>query len=226
VLVLSQPTSKRTRVRVGWHDDFPEGASMAFIKTVPTAQAAGTLLEIYQEDLKAKGYVANHTSAFSLRPEVYKAWQGLLASIRSHMRLRRYELVTLAAAQALKCTYCMLAHGAVLRKNFFSAGELAAIARDFRNSGLPAEEVALMEFAQKVTLEPSRIEEKDFDQLREKGLSDEEILDVVLTVTARNFMSKTLDALGAEPDQALMELEPELREALVIGRPFPSVSRR
>jgi uncharacterized peroxidase-related enzyme len=191
---------------------------MAFIRTVPADKAEGILYEIYQEDMKTKGYVANHTSAFSLRPEVYRAWQNLLNSIRSKMRLRRFELVTLAAAQALKCTYCMLAHGAVLKKNFFSASELAEIAKDFRNSGLPVEEVALMEFAQKVTLEPNQITSQDIDLLREKGLSDEEILDVVLTVTARNFMSKTLDALGAEPDAALMELEPELREALVIGR--------
>ena len=133
---------------------------MAFIKTVPADQAEGKLLEIYQEDVKTKGYVANHTSAFSLRPEVYRAWQNLLGSIRSHMRLRRFELVTLAAAQALKCTYCMLAHAAVLRKNFFGPGELAAIARDFRNAGLPAEEVALMEFAQKVTLEPNQTNAK------------------------------------------------------------------
>ena len=198
---------------------------MAFIKTVPADQAEGKLLEIYQEDVKAKGYVANHTSAFSLRPEVYRAWQSLLNSIRSNMRLRRFELVTFAAAQALKCTYCMLAHGSILRKNFFGPGELVAIAKDFRNAGLPAEEVALMDFAQKVTLEPNQITQRDFDLLREKGLSEQEILDVVLTVTARNFMSKTLDALGAEPDSALMNLEPELREALVIGRPFHSLAR-
>jgi len=198
---------------------------MAFIKTVPADQAEGILSEIYQEDVKTKGYVANYTSAFSLRPDVYRAWQNLLSSIRSRMRLRRYELVTLAAAQALKCTYCMLAHGSVLRKNFFGPSELAAVARDFRNAALPAEEVAIMEFAQKVTLEPSQTTQRDFDLLREKGLSDEEILDIVLTVTARNFMSKTLDAVGADPDDAFMDLEPEVREALVIGRPFPSLAR-
>jgi uncharacterized peroxidase-related enzyme len=195
---------------------------LAFIRTIPSDKADGLLSEIYQEDLKTKGFVANHTSAFSLRPEVYKAWQNLLGAIRSKMRLRRFELVTLAAAQALKCTYCMLAHGSVLRKNFFGVKELAAIAKDFRNSGLPSEEVALMEFAQKVTLEPNQTNEHDFDLLREKGLSEEEILDVVLAVTARNFMSKTLDALGAEPDAAFMDLEPELREALVIGRAYPT----
>jgi uncharacterized peroxidase-related enzyme len=198
---------------------------MAFIKTVPADQAEGILSEIYQEDVKTKGYVANYTSAFSLRPDVYRAWQNLLSSIRSRMRLRRYELVTLAAAQALKCTYCMLAHGSVLRKNFFGPSELAAVARDFRNAALPAEEVAIMEFAQKVTLEPSQTTQRDFDLLREKGLSDEEILDIVLTVTARNFMSKTLDAVDAVPDDAFMDLEPEVRDALVIGRPFPSLAR-
>jgi len=198
---------------------------MAFIRTVAVDQAEGKVLEVYKADLETKGYVANHTAVFSLRPEVYEAWKKLLGSIRSNMRLRRFELVTLAAAQALKCTYCMLAHGSVLRNNFFAPGELAAIARDFHSAGLPPEEVALMEFAQKVTLEPNQIAQRDIDGLREKGLSDEEILDVVLTVTARNFMSKTLDALGAEPDEALMDLEPELREALVIGRPFPAVAR-
>ena len=37
---------------------------MAFIRTVPADKAEGILYEIYQEDMKTKGYVANHTSAF------------------------------------------------------------------------------------------------------------------------------------------------------------------
>jgi uncharacterized peroxidase-related enzyme len=195
---------------------------MAHIRTVPTEQADGKLLDLYQADMKEKGYVANHTSAFSLRPAVYEAWKNLVGSIRSNMRLRRFELVTFAAAQALGCTYCMLAHGAVLRRNFFGPAELSAVARDFHDAGLPAEEVALMEFARKITLEANQVTRSDIDRLRELGLKDEEILDVVLAVTARSFMSKTLDALGAEPDPALMSLEPALREALVTRRPLPT----
>jgi uncharacterized peroxidase-related enzyme len=193
---------------------------MAFIRTVAPDQAEGKLLELYQQDVKTKGYVANTTVAFSLHPEVYQAWLGLIGSIRSSMRLRRFELVTFAAAQALKCSYCMLAHAVILRKNFFSAAELAAIARDFRGAGLPGDEVALMAFAQKVTLEPGQVTPADLDHLRGLGLSDTEILDVVFAVSARNFMSKTLDALGMEPDEAL-EIEPEVREAFATGRPLP-----
>ena len=115
----------------------------------------------------------------------------------------------------------MLAHGALLRKNFFSADELAAIVKDFRHAGLTDEEVAIMSFAQKVTTQANQISEHDIDELRGYGLSDEEILDVVLACTARNFFSKTLDALGAKPDEVYMEFEPELLQVLPTGRPFP-----
>jgi uncharacterized peroxidase-related enzyme len=115
----------------------------------------------------------------------------------------------------------MLAHGAVLRKNGFDASQLAAIASDFHNAGLTPEEVALMSFAQKISTHANQVSQPDLDDLRSYGLSDEEILDVVLACTARNFFSKTLDSLDAVPDEIYKDLEPELVQALPLGRPFP-----
>ncbi len=114
----------------------------------------------------------------------------------------------------------MLAHGALLRKNFFNADQIIAIVKDFHHAGLSDEEVALMTFTQKVTRDPHGTEEQDFEALRRFGLSDEEILDVLLACTARNFFSKTLDAIGAAPDEIYHDLEPELQEALIRGRKF------
>ena len=115
----------------------------------------------------------------------------------------------------------MLAHGALLRKNFFSAAQLMAIVKDFRNADLSPVEVAIMSFAQKVSTQAHQVNQHDMEVLRGHGLSDEEILDVVLATAARNFFSKTLDALGAKPDEAYLELEPELLQVLTVGRPFP-----
>jgi hypothetical protein len=78
---------------------------MAFIRTVPPEQAEGKLREIYDDELKTQGYIANGTLTLSLRPDVFEAWEHLLKTIRSKMRLRRYELVTIATAGALHCTY-------------------------------------------------------------------------------------------------------------------------
>ncbi len=194
---------------------------MAYIKTIPEEEAEGLVNDIYQTARKTFGYVPNHAKLFSLRPEVYRAWTELLASFRSHMRLRRYELITFASALALDCTYCSLAHAAVLQKNFFTAEQIIAIVKDFRTAGLTDEEVALMALAQKITQHAGDVNEEDMQILRGFGLKDEEILDVVLTITARSFFSKTLEALNARPDDTYLELEPELIQVLAKGRPFP-----
>ena len=78
---------------------------MAFIKTIPVEQAEGLAYDQYKADQESKGYVPNYTQAFSLHPEIYDAWLKLIGTVRSKMRLRRYELVTFAATMALKCTY-------------------------------------------------------------------------------------------------------------------------
>lgn len=78
---------------------------MAFIHTIPPEEAEGKLKEIYEHEINVMGYIANGTLTLSLRPDVFIAWENLLKTIHSKMRLRRFELVTIAAASALHCTY-------------------------------------------------------------------------------------------------------------------------
>ncbi len=78
---------------------------MTLIKTVPIEETKGLAADQYKADLESKGYVPNYTQAFSINPEIYDAWLKLIGAVRSKMRLRRYELVTFAAAMALECTY-------------------------------------------------------------------------------------------------------------------------
>ncbi len=76
-----------------------------YIETVDEIDATGLLKDLYDADRQANGYVPNYTQAMSLHPEVNAAWRELSKAIRSKMRLRRYELVTYAAARALGCRY-------------------------------------------------------------------------------------------------------------------------
>lgn len=78
---------------------------MSFLESVPYDEAKDEVKALYDYDLEKKGYIANYTTLFSLRPEVLDAWRNLQDVIRKNMRLRRYELVTFAAATALHCSY-------------------------------------------------------------------------------------------------------------------------
>src|SRR5262245_51286496 len=133
------------------------------------------------------------------------------------MGVRRYELVTLAAARRLRSSYCSLAHGKVL----LELGEpVREIASDRRAAGLDAVDLAIMDFAEKVVDDASSIGDSDRQRLRDLGLSDEEIMDVALAASVRCFFSKALDAIGVLPDASFRELGPELQEVLVVGRPI------
>ena len=194
---------------------------MPFIETVPKDQAPPVLAELYEADRQKFGYVPNLTRAFSLRPGVYAAWRELISQIQAGMELRRYELATVAAARNLRSSYCMLAHGSVLTNRFLEPEALRAIVADHRNSGLDEVDVAVMDLAEKVADDATSVTQADIDRLRELGLSDPEILDIVLAAAARCFFSKVLDGVGALPDAEYEDkLEPELREALTVGRPI------
>lgn len=158
----------------------------------------------------------NYDRAFAQRPEVYAAWGQLVLAIRSGMDPRRYELATLAAALRLRSSYCSLAHGRILAETF---GEpVAEIAGD--RSSLGPVDRAVMALAERVVDDATEIDDADLDELRSLGVSDVEIMDVVLAAAARCFFSKTLDALRVRPDAVYRELPPELQEALVVGRPI------
>ncbi len=114
----------------------------------------------------------------------------------------------------------MLAHGAVLRKNFFSSEQLEAIVRDFHQAGLEEKEVVMMEYAQKVVRQASSTTPEDIRRLRQVGWSDQDILSITLAAAARAFVSKVFDALNAPPDSIYRELDEETHHALIGHRPF------
>jgi uncharacterized peroxidase-related enzyme len=193
---------------------------MTFIETVAEGDASGALKEMYETDRAALGHLPNFTRAFSPRPGVYAAWRQLNGEIKAGMDTRRYELATVAAARRLRSSYCALAHGSVLVDKFVAPDELAAIVSDHRTAGLDPVDIAVMDLADKVADDAASVTQADIDGLRSLGLSDTEIFDVVAAAAARCFFSKTLDGLGAAPDARFGELEPQLREALTVGRPI------
>jgi uncharacterized peroxidase-related enzyme len=193
---------------------------MPFITTIGEEEATGAVASMYETDREVFGYLPNLTRGFSLRPEVYAAWRQLNGAVKANMDLRRYELATIAAASRLRSSYCTLAHGRVLLDNFLSAEGLRAAIGDRASEELDALDAAVVEMAEKVALDASSITQEDVDRLRALGLSDEEVVDVILAAAVRCFFSKVLDGLGIQPDARYNELDPELRNALTVGRPI------
>ena len=142
----------------------------------------------------------NYERAFAERPDVYAAWAQLNGAIKAGMDLRRYELATLAAARRLRSSYCCLAHGVVLQERF--EAPVVEIARDHRAAGLDEVDVAVMDLSERVVDDATSVSDTDLQSLRELGLSESEIMDVVLAAAARCFFSKRSTPSASYPTRA------------------------
>jgi uncharacterized peroxidase-related enzyme len=190
-----------------------------FIETITEHAATGATAEYYQQQTDSWGFLPNYAGAFGHRPDVAQAWNALNLAIRGGMDRRRFELATIAAARALRSTYCTTAHSKFLRDVCGDVASLHRIAEAPAGDTLDEQDRAVYRFAAKVATDAASVEQDDVDQLRAVGLSDAEIADVVYAAAARSFFTKVLDGLGAQLDvQTAQVFDPQLYASMVVGR--------
>ncbi len=191
-----------------------------FIDAVPEDEASGALADYYRQQRTAWGFLPNYAAAFAPRPDVAQAWARLNSAVRDGMDRRRFEIATIAAARALRSSYCTAAHSKFLRDVCGDDAAMRAIATDPSGAALSPQDRAVYRFAAKVATDAASIGQADVDALRAAGLSDADVADVVYAAAARSFFTRVLDGLGAQLDVQTAETFPaELRQAMIVGRP-------
>ncbi|MFQ5692475.1 MAG: carboxymuconolactone decarboxylase family protein [Nitrospinota bacterium] len=88
---------------------------------------------------------------------------------------------------------------------------------DFRRAKVSAQDMAMLEYAEKVTLDPSHITREDVDNLRAHGFDDREILEIATLSAYRNYIARVANALGVEVDDVHFADDAETRAALEKG---------
>ena len=175
-----------------------------FIDTTDEADADGALADYFEKMRGVWGFLPNFTAAFAPRPDVAAAWNALNGAIRGGMDRRRYEIATIAAARALRSTYCTVAHSTMLRDQVGDEDTMRAIASAPDGSTLDEVDRAVYRFATKVAVDASSVDQAD----------------VVYAAAARSFFTRVLDGLGAELDpQTADRLPADLLDGMLVGRP-------
>lgn len=141
------------------------------------------------------------------------------------MDRRRFEIATIAAARAMRSTYCTVAHSKFLRDVCHDEPSMMALAGNPDSRALDATDRTVIAFAGKVARNPADVSTDDVASLRSVGLSDNEIADVVFAVAARSFFTNVLDGMGIHADHELAQsFEPALVEQMVVGRSIDTTS--
>jgi uncharacterized peroxidase-related enzyme len=105
----------------------------------------------------------------------------------------------------------MESHERDLRSVVESDEQRQAVQADYRKAGLSLREVALLDFAVKLTKYPSGVQRDDLNTLRQHDFTDEQLVDAVHCVSYFSFINRVLDGLGVDP-------EPSMRYGLTRGQ--------
>lgn len=139
------------------------------------------------------GFVPNVFATLSLKPQRLRDFMQMFNEIMlSESRLSKLEreMVAVVVSSVNRCYYCLVSHGAAVRKlsGDPQLGEMLAL--NYRVAPLDARMRAVLDFAWKLTATPAEIVEADRAALRAAGLDNEEIFDLAQVIGLFNLSNR------------------------------------
>jgi uncharacterized peroxidase-related enzyme len=180
----SSPTSVCARYRAAWY-----GGSCDQGDDVADSRFPLTELTDLPDDLRERidviaqksGFVPNIFRALGHRPAELRAfldYHDALMDRQDGLSKAERELVVVAASGANHCTYCVVAHGAILRIRAKDRLLADRVAINPWQAELDDRPRAIVDLALALTRKPELFGEPDLARARAAGLTDDEIWDV------------------------------------------------
>ena len=192
----------------------------------PVSRFGHVELEDMPEDLRQRigviaeksGFVPNVFRALARRPAELRAfldYHDALMNSSDGLSKAERELIVVATSGANHCTYCVVAHGAILRVRAKDPEIADRVATNPWGVELTPRERAIVDLALLIATDSAALTDAELDDARLAGLSEEEIWDVG-AITALFAMSNRmahLTALQPNPEFFLMGRTPRPRSS-------------
>ena len=178
--------------------------SQATLFAVPSRdQVSENNQAIFDRLEKSLGMVPNLYATFAHSDSAladYLAFDNRKSSLSAKER----EVINLVVSQINGCAYCLAAHTAIGKQAGFSADEVLEIRRG--RATFDAKLDALAQFARSVVEHRGKVSDLDTAQLLDAGYHEENIVDIVMTVSGitttnylHNITEVPVDFPAAEP---------------------------
>jgi uncharacterized peroxidase-related enzyme len=179
---------------------------MAWIKTIDEEHATDQLKVFYKKHGDPFAGVDNIWKAHSLNPESLRFHYDLFRQLttgRSGLSRMQREMIGVVVSAANRCAYGVRHHGKDLFSLTKNKSLLKAMEGDFRSADIPQKDIAMLDYARKLTLDPGGVEKADIDALRTAGFKDADILDIALLTAYCNSYDRVAAGLGVEIEKSL-----------------------
>ena len=149
------------------------------------------------------GFIPNVFFAMAHRPAEFRAfadYYDALMEKEGGLSLAERELIVVATSAANDCTYCVVAHGAVLRIRARNPLLGDQVAINYRKADLDAREKAMLDFAMKICLDSQTVADEDIALLKPHGFSDEDVWDIAAIAAFFALSNRMASFLNMRPN--------------------------
>lgn len=163
------------------------------------------------------GFVPNIFLALARRPAEFRAFvayhDALMDKETRGLSKADREMIVVATSAANDCTYCVVAHGAILRIRARDPLVADQVATNHRQADITARQRAMLDFALRVATEPATVEDSHLRQLAEHGFDTDDVWDIgaITALFAQSNRLAHLMALRPNPEFHLMGRVPRER---------------
>ena len=180
----------------------PHEARPTALNLLP-AKLDDTMQAYFGKCMEKLGFVPNVLAAYSFDLAKLKAFvamaDDLMLAPSGLTKLER-EMVAVTVSTANFCHYCIVAHGAAVRKLSGDAKLGDILAANYRAADLDARSRAMLDFVWKLTVEPWTIEEEDRAGLRKAGFKDRDIWDIAAVAAFYGMSNRLASATEMVPN--------------------------
>ena len=180
----------------------------AWIEMISDEDANADLLDALSLSRTPHGTVDNVMRVHSLRPNTMRGhvilYRAALHDDANTLPMWLQETISSYVSILNDCPYSLANHWANAR-HLINDGDRATEIKIALDKRMPehvfeGRELALLRYAEKLTLQPGNLEESDVISLREQGLDDGEILEANQIICYFNYVNRSLNGLGVSTE--------------------------
>ncbi len=181
-----------------------ENERVSWLHYTPEAALDPDLRKLFGKARENLGFVPNVFVVYMTRPAHFRHWFNHFRELmtgESELSQAEREMISVVVSAQNGCLYCLVSHGAELRRLLDDEVLGDRIVFDYRRAGLDARKSAMLDFAVKLTREPAACDETDVERLRDHGFSDAAIFDMAEVAAMFNFTNRLASATGMLPNR-------------------------
>jgi uncharacterized peroxidase-related enzyme len=181
----------------------PVDTSLTWLRVPSPDEVPAEVHELWAPSREKLGFVPNVLRLYALRPDnllAWNAWYEVAMKGGSGLTKAEREMIAVVVSLANDCPYCIAAHSAALRKLTKDPAASDRLAAGHETAGLEPRQVAMLDYALKLTRTPSAVTEADVEALRTAGWSDEDVMDIAEVTGLFNMSNRMASGLGWAPN--------------------------